>query len=522
MFKITLLFMVGLLSVHANAIQNISSGSPVVVTPILVAPITDPLAPVTSTTTTQNQSTATATVLSGTSSTVTSAACVEGDSCSNASGSGVWTSGCCTGGPKGAQTCLAPPITCSSKGVSSTTSSVATALPACADGTQCTNQAGLTGTWNKGCCVGGKGSTQVCLAPPISSCDVGTTPVASTTCNVGDACMGSQGQIGTMTQSQGCCTSGPFGSCLTAPYTCPPQYIGTTSSTTSGGGTVVSVVSGSGTTVTVVDPFQISAGVCLKGFNMGAGMCTIDQTLHTCASGGTVSSVASGEVFDDFVNQKLKCCMHGIGPSDAFAKYDCIENASQKFANFNELWASSDDLVNGGKMNAILLTGPSGSKQALTGFYTTEGKYCSEFSEFVAPADGIQPYKIDGATKTPIGQAYPLPDSIDTIRAKLLGKRRYPTTIEEMKRCPVLLRAALLVKCGVNTPIAGAQPKTYTDLTQAKDKARCTTASSVQVHLRLEQIYQIAGQANLKTIDTITDHNQTSSISVDAILKSQN
>jgi len=440
MFKIKLLFMMGLLPFHANAIQNISNGNPIVVPASSLSPPVNP-----------------------------------------------------NGSP-------AP----------------------CIDGSQCTDGQNATGIWSKGCCVGGKGSTQVCLAPPISSCDAGSAVVASTACNVGDACMGSQGQIGTMTKSLGCCTSGAFGACLTAPYTCPPQYLGTTSSASSGGGTVVSVVTGSGTTVTVVDPFQISTGVCLKGFNMGAGMCMIDPISHTCSTGGTVSSVAAGEVFDDFVNQKLKCCMHGSSPNDAFAKYDCIENASQKYQNFNELWASSDELANGGKMNAILLTGPLGSKQALTGFYTTEGKYCSEFSEFAVPTEGIQPFKIDGATKSPIGQAYPLPNGIDTIRTQLAVKRRFPTTIDEMKRCPVLLRAALLVKCGTNTPVAGALPKTYTDLTQAKDISRCTTASSVQIHLRMEQIYQIAGQANLKTIDTITDHNQTSSISVDAILKSQN
>jgi hypothetical protein len=236
-----------------------------------------------------------------------------------------------------------------------------------------------------------------------------------------------------------------------------------------------------------------------------------------------------------------------MNPGDRYTKLDCIDNSTRKFDSFNELWASQDDPENGERMNAIVLANASASKQILngvdlnagarkpiSGFYSLNGVYCPEFSEFLAPSTGIQAYKVDapikviqqesvGSQPIAIGAAFPLPSDtvLGPIRARLIAAgKRYPTTVPEMNRCPLLLRAAMVFECKTNRKKSPIDMTTsYVDETRPHDKIRCNTASSAQIHIRLEQIFQVAGENPVKTIDSIYDQNRMGTISIDQILK---
>jgi hypothetical protein len=276
--------------------------------------------------------------------------------------------------------------------------------------------------------------------------------------------------------------------------------------------------------------------------------------MHTCAkeSGSAVSSVGSGENFNDFINSKLKCCLHNMNPTDVYTKLDCVDNSIASNNDFNKLWASADEADNGNQMNAIMMVNAAGRKveglpagqdptagvrKPISGFYTLEGKYCSEFSEFMAPQSGIQSYAIDppqtnmqqitvGSTPKPIGNPFPLPPEVilSSLRTKLAAaNKRYPTTVADMYRCPVLFRSAISVKCPSNPLplVLGSKIPTYIDSTRVQDKIRCDSAASIMIHVRLEQVFQITGQPVLKAYDSIVENGQTSSISVQNILKNR-
>jgi hypothetical protein len=248
-------------------------------------------------------------------------------------------------------------------------------------------------------------------------------------------------------------------------------------------------------------------------------------------------SVPGTEDIRNFPNPKLKCCLNeidGAFTSDSHLKFDCIENAG-KSANFDTLWAGSDQDVNGSAPYATLLAGFGG--KPISGFYALEGgslRRCGEYSEFAALGP-IQGYRIDGA-QTVVqqnsvgagqmvanGAPLPVPQGVafTHIRTEVRKKGKIiPTTIEDMRRCPVLLRAATVVSC--KKPAAGQNPpKTYVDASASADKVRCTSGSVVQIHVQLRQLHEITGQATLKTVDTVLDSSQLSTISVEDILKTR-
>jgi hypothetical protein len=50
---------------------------------------------------------------------------------------------------------------------------------------------------------------------------------------------------------------------------------------------------------------------------------------------------------------------------------------------------------------------------------------------------------------------------------------------------------------------------------------RCPVANSIQIHIRMEQIYEITGQASLKTMDTLLTANQAVGIDMQDIINSK-
>ena len=80
-----------------------------------------------------------------------------------------------------------------------------------------------------------------------------------------------------------------------------------------------------------------------------------------------------------------------------------------------------------------------------------------------------------------------------------LGKS-VPTLAPDRRRCPVLVRAAIAASCSSELSVPGTPIATYSG-----PPKRCSSASQIQVHIRVEQLTEIAGQAKLKTADTVVD-----------------
>jgi len=261
-----------------------------------------------------------------------------------------------------------------------------------------------------------------------------------------------------------------------------------------------------------------------------------DLSKHVCGAGsgsGTESpvsaAVASVGGFSKVVNQKLACCMNDslltenvsspvANPAaGAFVKFDCIDNSSYNYnGSFETLWAGNDSQVtsNGSAnvSNALVLAGPTGS--ALTGFYTLSGSRCSEYSEFSSAPIVAHKLSLDtGVWKMDAGVA--LPYHVSDPSGKVGGP---PSSISEMVRCPILVRAAMIATCPTNSDLPVVQ-RTYTDASAVK---YCSAASSIQVHVRMEQIYEIAGTPKMQTIDTIQQQRMASSISIDQIIAQKN
>jgi hypothetical protein len=82
-----------------------------------------------------------------------------------------------------------------------------------------------------------------------------------------------------------------------------------------------------------------------------------------------------------------------------------------------------------------------------------------------------------------------------------------------MKRCPIVARAAFIASCPEN-PELPVVPKTYVSGTSK----HCSSAASIQVHVRIEQIFEIEGMPKMKTVDTVAEQRLASSISVEKII----
>ncbi len=252
-------------------------------------------------------------------------------------------------------------------------------------------------------------------------------------------------------------------------------------------------------------------------------------------SSNVMPSVPGSEDIRNFLNPKLKCCLNeidGAFSGGSHLKFDCIENTGVA-SSFDQLWAGKDQDLNGAAPYATLLAGFGG--KPISGFYALEGgslRRCGEFSEFAA-LETIQGYRVDPAqtvvqqnsvgagNRVKIGSPLPIPQgpTFGYIRTEVLKKgKKIPTTVEEMRRCPVLLRAATVVSC--KKPVPGQNPqKTYIDSAATTDKVRCATGGVVQIHVQLRQIHEITGQPTMKMVDTVLDSSQLSTISIEEILK---
>lgn len=267
--------------------------------------------------------------------------------------------------------------------------------------------------------------------------------------------------------------------------------------------------------------------------NFGSKSCSPPPNLiqHACSNGGgsdrlasPVSSAITGvnpaQQFENTLNKKLACCMNeSIRPdiTGAFIKFDCAENPSvANTNNFNTLWTASDDPLDGGQSSAMVLAGPLG--KYLTGFYTLDGVKCEEFSEFA------QPFTPARVKKNQSGTWYKAEDTGPTITppasfTSIFSSKSVPTTALDMKRCPIVARAAFVPTCPAN-PDLPAVPKTYVD--PVSGIKHCSSAASIQVHVRIEQVFEIEGTPKMKTVDTVAEQRLASSISVEKIIQNKN
>ncbi len=277
--------------------------------------------------------------------------------------------------------------------------------------------------------------------------------------------------------------------------------------------------------------------------NLGTGRCQYSRQKHACGGGssgialspyGEVSDTASEVNFKNLANKKLACCLNSHAVSSAgvtqqnFLKYDCVQtqevDPSGARLDFNALWAGGDDSLDGGQMNALALVSAVG--QPITGFYSLRGTRCGKFSEFGGELrpKRVQPFLIatqqanvmSGGGIENLAAAYPLPSGNAYLDLKAGIGKDVPDTIQEMNECPILVRAALVVSCPSSN--AGTPP----DLRyQDSGLIRCPMAASVAVHLRIEQLYHIAGQSPLKTFDTRAMKDQIASLDVAEIIGSR-
>ncbi len=277
--------------------------------------------------------------------------------------------------------------------------------------------------------------------------------------------------------------------------------------------------------------------------NLATGTCGHNRQKHACGEGsgaialspyGEVSDTASNLNFQKLANKKLACCLNSHAVSDAgvtqqnFLKYDCLQtkevDASGARLDFNALWAGGDDIQDGGQMNALALVSAVG--QPITGFYTLRGTRCGRFSEFGGELrpKRVQPFLVanqqasvsGGATIENLGNAYPLPSGLAYTNFSASISKLVPNSMQEMNECPILVRAALVVACPSSNP--GILPDLRFQDPTDSSLIRCPMATSVTVHVRIEQLYQIAGQSPLKTFDTRAMRDQVGSLDVADII----
>jgi hypothetical protein len=290
-----------------------------------------------------------------------------------------------------------------------------------------------------------------------------------------------------------------------------------------------------GTTITC--NFVAAHNNCDDGSGPGGTVSAVSMN----TSPGTGNANTPFNRFTNTVNKRLACCVNDFDPTNpnASEKFDCIDNsAPNTYSTFDVLWESA---TSDGLSNAVALTSASG--QPMTGFYTMSGSRCSEFSEF---AGTITPYKVNQMLKssqqtlagsgaqtdiastngTPISQPQALTSSAGW--SSYLSSKSIPQTAADMRRCPILVRAAMQATCpsapGAPPLAAGsAYPSLPTPLQTYNDggTTRCSAASQVNILLRVEQIYEIAGTAKMSTIDSVTDSRQAVQLPVSDWIKSK-
>jgi hypothetical protein len=244
----------------------------------------------------------------------------------------------------------------------------------------------------------------------------------------------------------------------------------------------------------------------------------------------------------DILNKKLACCMNyvpqtvnnsaGIPLPTPSYKFDCVETQdppaavtgsqgiSLEMARFNWRWTSHDATEDGKKINGVMLVNAAG--KPITGFFSLKGEYCEKFNPFMNKFE-IRPTLVPAAlpagqqanatlaTETNLAAPYPMPQGDNPIEIAAYAKgRSFPTTIDEKRACPILVRAAMRVKC----PLGGSLR--YVDFTGV---THCPFASSIRFDIAVEQIYQIAGQKARKPYLTEIGQGSVNTISIPEIIR---
>ena len=270
--------------------------------------------------------------------------------------------------------------------------------------------------------------------------------------------------------------------------------------------------------------------------------CVWDAAAHQCDSTSPLPAKTrenqSFPAWSQVVNKRVACCTNDMDANtiSSSVKFDCVDNTAQaKTATFNELWAADPSAL-GGQMNAVVLS--TGNYQPLTGWYTQDGRRCSEFSEFstiaivpgtVAPFSTAGQKEVATAPWLATGSAIPMPSGLafDDVVSKLGAKAKGPnpssgTAIElnNARRCPLLVRAALITRCPGNPP-AGTNSPRFT-VKDASNITRCPSADVAQVQIRVEQVYRIVGEPQMAPVDTILDQKSASTLNVGDIIRTKN
>jgi hypothetical protein len=270
--------------------------------------------------------------------------------------------------------------------------------------------------------------------------------------------------------------------------------------------------------------------------------CVWDPGAHQCDSTSPLPvKTRENQAFpawSQIVNKRVACCTNDMDANtvSSSVKFDCVDNTAQaKTATFNELWAADPSTL-GGQLNAVVLS--TGNYQPLTGWYTQEGRRCMEFSEFstipITPGT-VAPFSTAGQKETmsgtwlATGAAIPMPSgpAFDDIVSKLGAKAKGPNPstgtaldLNNARRCPLLVRAALITRCPGNPP-AGTNTPRFT-VKDSGNITRCPSADSAQVQVRVEQVYRILGEPQMAPVDTIIDQKSASTLNVGEIIRTKN
>jgi hypothetical protein len=295
-------------------------------------------------------------------------------------------------------------------------------------------------------------------------------------------------------------------------------------------------------------PYKLDVSSATCQFDAPANMCSDADPASPVSS--TVTGTSAAAKFDNAINKKLACCLN-TGADAATQKYDCVENTtnsvSKAYKDFNELWASTDPTDAGEQMNAVMLGDKNG--KPLTGFFTMDGIRCEGYSEFTSQqlipgtmsdfAAGASQGAAAGNTQSmsafvadqsnviykPSVNANSVSGSTayNNMVAKLgSSKSGIPTSTAEKRRCPILVRAALIATCPLNSQSDSSNFRTLTPSQQVGiTKPRCAVADSLQIKVRMEQIYSIAGQTKLDTVDTVMDAKNAGAMSVQKIIQNK-
>ena len=233
----------------------------------------------------------------------------------------------------------------------------------------------------------------------------------------------------------------------------------------------------------------------------------------------------------NYVPQRVNDLAGSPLPTPSY-KFDCVETQdppatvtgssviSSEMARFNWRWATPDASQDGGQMNGVMLVNSAG--KPITGFFSLKGEYCEKFNPFINKLE-IRPTLVPAvlpagqqanatlATETYLSAPYPTPQPNNPIESAATSKGRwFPTTIDEKRACPILVRAAMRVKC----PLGGSLR--YVESTGV---THCPFASSIRFDIAVEQIYQIAGQKARKPYLTEIGQGSVNTISIPEIIR---